>query len=89
MAQVGLRPIFEGGAFLAGAFGGALPPILTDGLHENLSVEDAVPVISLGLSEVGQPFTQAQPQLVQPVIEGGMAALPAVALPAEMEARLK
>lgn len=85
----GNAPDFEGGGLLAGALGGALPPVLTDGLHQNLAVEDAVPVVSLGLLEVGQPFAQAQPQLIQPVIAGEVAALPPVSLPGEMEGRLK
>lgn len=85
----GGAPDFEGGALLAGAFGGALPPILTDGLHTNLAVEDAVPVASLGLQTVGQSFTEASPFLIKPVIAGEAPQLTAVTLPSEMEARLK
>ncbi|GMN02640.1 parallel beta-helix domain-containing protein [Erythrobacter sp. MTPC3] len=85
----GGAPDFEGGPMLAAAFGGALPPILTDGLHTNLAVEDAVSVASLGLQTVGQPFTEANPSMLNPVVGGEAPALSPVALPAEMEARLK
>ncbi|MEO0464554.1 MAG: parallel beta-helix domain-containing protein [Pseudomonadota bacterium] len=86
----GANPDFEGGAMLLAAMGAeALPPVLSDGLHTNLKVEDAVPVLSLGLTKVGQPLTEAQPAMwSQP--EGVSAeALAEVALPADMELRLK
>jgi parallel beta-helix repeat protein len=85
----GNAPDIDGGEFLAAAFGGALPPVLTDGLHQNLSIEDAVPVITLGLSEVGQPLSQAQPSLLDTSGTSPVAQYASVVLPAEMEARLK
>ena len=85
----GTAPDFEGGAMLAGAFGGALPPVLTDGLHEGLAVEDPVKVVSLGLTKVGQSRAEARPVLINPVIADESAPLPPVVLPAEMEARLR
>ncbi|MEP5937300.1 MAG: parallel beta-helix domain-containing protein [Erythrobacter sp.] len=85
----GNAPDFTGGELFAAAFGGALPPVLTDGLHQNLSIEDAVPVVTLGLTEVGQPFTQAQPSLLQPTQGDPVAQYDPVQLPAEMAARLK
>ena len=69
--------------------GGALPSILTDGLHQGLAVEDPVPVLSLGLTEVGQPLTQANPSMLDPVIAGETKVLKKVELPEGMEARLK
>ncbi|TRD10613.1 hypothetical protein FGU71_01180 [Erythrobacter insulae] len=85
----GNSPDFTGGDLLAAAMGGALPPILTDGLHRNLSIEDAVPAVSLGLTTVGQPLTDAKPEMLKPVIAGKVAQLSPVVLPAEMETRLK
>ncbi|MEM9501565.1 MAG: parallel beta-helix domain-containing protein [Pseudomonadota bacterium] len=84
----GTAPDFAGGDMLLAAMGGALPTILTDGLHQGLSVEDAEPVLSLGLTEVGQPLNEAQPQVLNPVIAGEVEPLPKVRLPEEMEARL-
>ncbi|MDY7099180.1 MAG: parallel beta-helix domain-containing protein [Pseudomonadota bacterium] len=86
----GNAPDFEGGELMAAAMGGQLPPVLVDGLQEGFSNEDAVPVVSLGLSEIGQPFTQAKPKLLEmpaPIV-GPVAPQP-VSLPAEMLARLK
>ena len=85
----GSAPDFEGGELLAAAFGGALPSILTDGLHQNLTIEDAVPVLSLGLTEVGQPFTSASPSMLNPVVAGDAPELARVTLPESMQARLK
>ena len=85
----GSAPDFEGGPILAAAFAGALPPVLTDGLQQGLLVQDPVGIVTLGLTKVGQPFTQASPSLLEPATGSESAALPAVVLPAEMEARLK
>lgn len=85
----GNAPDIEGGAALAAAFGGALPAILSDGLHRGLAVEDAQPILSLGLTKVGQSLAEAQPQLINPVIAGEVELLPAVTLPEGMEARLQ
>ncbi|MEM7665747.1 MAG: parallel beta-helix domain-containing protein [Pseudomonadota bacterium] len=84
----GTAPDFAGGDVLVAAMGGALPTILTDGLHQGLAVEDAEPVLSLGLTEVGQALTEAQPQMLSPVIAGEVELLPKVQLPEGMEARL-
>ena len=85
----GSRPDFPGGEMLADAFGGALPPVLTDGLHQELTVVDSVPVATLGLTEVGQPLTQAKPSLFDPARELMAGDVPPVWLPDGMEARLK
>ncbi|MEQ5787126.1 right-handed parallel beta-helix repeat-containing protein [Erythrobacter sp. NFXS35] len=85
----GSAPDFEGGTMLAQAFGGSLPPVLTDGLHEKLAVMGKVTAITLNLSEVGQPLTEARPSILQmpPIVS--VKDLAPVALPAEMEARLR
>ncbi|MGB3470775.1 MAG: parallel beta-helix domain-containing protein [Erythrobacter sp.] len=85
----GNAPDIPGGEMLAAAFGGALPGILSDGLHQGLAVEDAEPVVSFGLTRVGQSMAEAKPQMLQPVIAGEVERLPTVTLPEGMEARLK
>jgi len=85
----GGAPDFPGGDMLLAAMGAkALPPVLSDGLHENLSVEDTVPVLSLGLTKVGQPLAEAQPSLISPTSAGKAGKLARVDLDA-MEARLQ
>ncbi|MEE4155092.1 MAG: parallel beta-helix domain-containing protein [Erythrobacter sp.] len=85
----GTAPDFDGGEMLVAAIGGALPPVLADGLQEGLMVEDAVPVLSLGLTRVGQSRAEAQPTLIEPTGMGEAKRLAAVTLPAELEARLR
>ena len=85
----GTAPDFEGGALMAAAMGGALPPVLTDGLHKNLQQYDDVPTVTLGLKEVGQPFTQAQPSLLKPAPLTKQLGFARVELPEDMEARLQ
>ncbi len=84
----GNAPDFPGGAQLTALTGGSLPNILTDGLHEDLAVEDPTPVLSLGLKEVGQPLTEAAPYIINPVIAYPSKELAKVELPEGMEARL-
>jgi parallel beta-helix repeat protein len=85
----GTAPDFAGGEMLVAAMGGALPPVLTDGLEGNLWLMDDVPVLSLGLTRVGQPLAEAQPQpwVSPPIVK--KVELTAVTLPPGMEARLK
>lgn len=85
----GTAPDFAGGDQIAAAMGGALPPVLTDGLHTNLSKRDKVPVLTLGLTEVGQPYTEAQPTLWSPPPVSLSVDLEKVQLPESMQARLK
>lgn len=81
----GFAPAFEGGGLLAKAFGGAVPPVLWDGVTAyvppggtrvsmalHLVVQDG-PILSLDLGEQGTPLTKANPKLI-PHLEG--AALP-------------
>ena len=85
----GTAPDFAGGEMLVAAVGGALPPVLVDGLQQGLMVEDAVPVLSLGLTRVGQSRAEAQPAVIEPTRAGMAPRLAAVTLPAEVEARLR
>lgn len=91
----GTKPDFTGGDMLLAAMGGgALPPVLSDGLDQGLVVQDQVPVLSLGLTKVGQPLSEASPQMKNPgtlVPKDGPIAIEAmsVTLPEGMEARLQ
>jgi parallel beta-helix repeat protein len=85
----GERPDIPGGEMLAAAFGGALPPVLTDGLHERLTVSDSVSIATLGLTRVGQPLAEAQPSLYKRKSDFAQGELPPVMLPEAMLARLK
>ena len=85
----GSAPDFPGGDMLAAAVGGALPPVLVDGLQQGLTVSDEVPVLSLGLTKVGQPLTEASPAPWSQANELPSKRLAAVTLPDDMEARLQ
>lgn len=85
----GAKPDFAGGEMLAAAFGGALPPVLTDGLHQVLTVEDTAMVATLGLTKVGQPLTEAKPSLLPGAQDAAFGELPPVELPEAMLARLQ
>ncbi|WP_461458292.1 parallel beta-helix domain-containing protein [Parasphingorhabdus sp.] len=87
--RAGFAPDFEGGQQLAAAFGGALPAVFYDGLGKGLIVNDAVPVLNLGLTEVGQSPMEAKPSLHKQKGPGEAAALSPIILPASMEAALK
>ncbi|GAA0479506.1 hypothetical protein GCM10009096_22010 [Parasphingorhabdus litoris] len=87
--RAGFAPDFEGGKQLAAAFGGALPAIVYDGLGKGLIVNDAVQVLNLGLTRVGQPPTEAKPSLHRQDGAGETVALSPIVLPASMEAALK
>ncbi|WP_188053117.1 parallel beta-helix domain-containing protein [Sphingosinithalassobacter sp. CS137] len=85
--RTGFAPGIPGGEALAAALGGALPPVLWDGVGPaaSLRLEDAVPALSMGLTP-GAPLTQADPRPVD--LSGGVDAPepPAVRLPEAMEA---
>ncbi|QDH35479.1 parallel beta-helix domain-containing protein [Porphyrobacter sp. YT40] len=85
-------PQLEGKEQLLAAFGGALPPVLWDGLSESsdtaLRIAPGVTGWSLNLSRVGQSLAEAQPgPLTLTPIEAWQ--FPEVGAPAELEARLK
>ncbi|MEP2103383.1 MAG: parallel beta-helix domain-containing protein [Parasphingorhabdus sp.] len=87
--RAGFAPDFDGGKQLAAAFGGALPAIVYDGLGKGLIVNDAVAILNLGLTTVGQAPTEAKPSLDTERGAGETVALSPIVLPASMEAALK
>ncbi|HEV2569255.1 parallel beta-helix domain-containing protein [Sphingomonas sp.] len=87
--RAGFAPSFPGGAQLAGAMGGALPPVFWDGTGEAVVVaETDVPTLTLGLPSPSTPLDQAKPSLAK--FDAARAAEPApVVLPASMEAAIR
>jgi parallel beta-helix repeat protein len=87
--RAGFAPAFPGGKELAGAMGGALPPIFWDGTGSAVTVREQVPTLSLNLASPSTPLDQAKP--APAVFEA--VALPAeppkVVLPASMEAAIR
>lgn len=95
----GWAPTFPGGAALAKALGGSIPPVMWDGVVAyripgggastdtvRLAVSDG-PVVNLNLKMQGAPVTQAEPAVV-PTLDGGPLTAPApVVLPAAQLAR--
>ena len=53
--RTGFAPALPGGAAIAAAFGGTLPPVLWDGSGSQISIADRVPAITLGLPDVSTP----------------------------------
>ena len=85
-------PQIDGKEQLLAAFGGALPPVMWDGLSESpdnaLKIASGVTGWSLNLAKVGQSLAEAEPgPLTLTPIEISM--FPAVGAPAALEARLK
>ncbi|WOK37969.1 parallel beta-helix domain-containing protein [Sphingomonas sp. C3-2] len=90
--RAGWAPGFDGGAQLAAAFGGSLPPILWDGTGAGkavLQVREDVPVLSLNLKRPDSPMTEAQPARVDLSAGAPLAEPIAVVLPAAMEAAIR
>ncbi|WOF41640.1 right-handed parallel beta-helix repeat-containing protein [Sphingopyxis indica] len=85
--KAGFAPAFPGGAEMAAAMGGTIPPILWDGAGSAV-VNDDVGVLSLGLPDVSTPQSEAQPSPAD--LKGDApATLPGVTLPASMEAKVQ
>jgi parallel beta-helix repeat protein len=84
-------PQLDGAAMLLEAFGGALPPVLWDGIEQDgdgLKIAEGVSGWSLNLSKPGQSLTEAQPgPLSLTPLESWE--FPKVGAPAALEARLK
>ena len=85
-------PQIDGKEQLLAAFGGALPPVMWDGLSESpetaLKIAPGVTGWSLNLSKVGQSLAEAQPgPLMLTPLESWQ--FPEVGAPAALEARLK
>ena len=97
----GTKPAFPGGAQIAAAVGGTLPPVMWDGMtvftvpggaavtaDGGIFVNDG-PLLNLGLKTHGTPVSAAKPGVSNALM---MATLPepaTVALPAAQEARVK
>lgn len=86
--RAGYAPAFEGGAQIAAAMGGSILPVLWDGAGDAV-VLDSVGTLSLNLPDVATPRTEAKPSLAD--LSKGIVppALPAIILPASMEAKVK
>ncbi|ALH80641.1 parallel beta-helix domain-containing protein [Sphingopyxis macrogoltabida] len=85
--RAGFAPGFPGGAEMAAAMGGSIPPILWDG-SGNAIVNDDVGVLSLNLPDVQTPQSEAKPSPVD-LKDSAPAALPGIKLPASMEAKVQ
>ncbi|MGL5837696.1 MAG: parallel beta-helix domain-containing protein [Sphingorhabdus sp.] len=89
--KAGYDPKFPGGAQIAAALGGSLPPIFWDGAGGAAAqpiVADAVPVLSLGLADLKAPPESAQPVMLQ-ASTTLPAELPRIVLPEAMEAAVR
>lgn len=86
--KAGYAPAFEGGAQIAAAFGGAIPPVLWDGAGDAV-VLDPVGVLSLNLPDVATPRSAAKPAPADLSKGTPPAALPAIKLPDAMEAKVR
>lgn len=64
----GNDPQYEGGAQMAAAFGGALPPVIWDGLGQTPWVSPEIGILSLGLPKQGADVSQAIPRLADRVV---------------------
>lgn len=84
--RTGFQPGLPGGAEMAAAFGGSLPPVLWDGAGSDISIGDSVAALSLGLPDLTQPREAAQPAPVDLSAAPTWARVAAVVLPASMEA---
>lgn len=86
--RAGFAPAMPGGAELAAAAGGSLPPVLWDGAGDAV-VLDKVGALTLGLADLSKPQSAASPAPVD--LSGGTVppALPEIVLPASMEAKVR
>jgi parallel beta-helix repeat protein len=89
--RAGWDPKFRGGAEIAAAMGGSFPAIFWDGAggaSKAPIIMDSVPALSLGLTDIKADPTTAQPAPLAPATSRP-AALPAIKLPAAMEAAVQ
>lgn len=88
----GTDPQFDGAQQLLAAFGGALPPVLWDGLRDEgtiaLSVDPAMAGWSLNLTEQGKGLSGARPSPLDVAAPQGEFAEEGIGAPAQLEARL-
>jgi parallel beta-helix repeat protein len=97
----GNAPEWDGGPELAKAFGGAIPPVMWDGIVSynkpggglesetiKLDIEDG-PVVNLDLKLQGTPPSKANPQMGKTLVTGKIAEPAAIVLPADQLAKAK
>ena len=87
-------PDLPGAPLLLAAFGGTLPPVLSDGLRDPagaaaLFVHEGLPGWSLNLARQGQSLAEARPGPLAAPVPGAKWSLDGIGAPAELEARLK
>lgn len=90
----GKNPDLEGGEKLMAAFGGALPPIMWDGLSESvdsvaLRTTGDIPGWSLNLARQGQSLSEARPGPLAVAAPTSLTGAEDWGAPAELEARIK
>ncbi|MDC8755121.1 right-handed parallel beta-helix repeat-containing protein [Erythrobacter sp. sf7] len=89
----GKAPDLPGGEQLAAALGGAIPPVLWDGLSDPetapLFVTGEFAGVSLNLKAQGQGMSDAQPSVLSAPADAPAWDMSAVGAPAELAARLK
>lgn len=97
----GGRPAFPGGAEIAAAVGGALPPVMWDGVTRygvpgggDASADGGVlvndgPMLNLNLGRQGTPATAARPEVGSMMMQATLPEPPAVVLPAAQEKRAR
>ena len=86
--RAGWDPQFRGGKEIAAAMGGSFPAIFWDGAGGEAyapNIQDNVPALSLGLTDITADTNTAQPTPIS-LSTARPAALPAIALPESMEA---
>jgi hypothetical protein len=84
--RTGFQPGLPGGAEMAAALGGALPPVLWDGAGSEISIADPVTALSLGLADRHQPLSAARPAPADLSAPATWPRVTPVTLPASMEA---
>jgi parallel beta-helix repeat protein len=84
--RTGFQPALPGGAEMAQAFGGSLPPVMWDGAGSQISVADDVAAMTLNLPDLSQPREAASPAPVDLSAAADWPRVPGVTLPASMEA---
>lgn len=86
--RTGFAPGLPGGAEMAAAVGGSLPPVLWDGAGSDIRINDGVGALSLGLSDVATPSTAANPAPADLSGPANWPRLPVITMPASMEAAI-
>ena len=91
VARGGTDPQLPGKEQMLAAFGGALPPVLWDGLGvpaKTISVDPSLRVMSLGLAKVGAQADTAQPRIARLTRPTGALARASLGAPAALDARI-